>query len=58
MVDVSLREVVDLFFRVPKFSDGASSHNLTDELLRKHLPRMLSLIKNEIWEIEHNQISL
>ncbi len=27
-----------------------------DELLRKHLPRMFSLIKNESWGIEDDQI--
>ena len=27
-----------------------------DELLRKHLPRMFSLIKNESWRLEDDQI--
>ena len=27
-----------------------------DELLRKHLPRMFSLIKNESWGLEDDQI--
>ena len=27
-----------------------------DELMRKHLPRMSSLIKNESWGIEDDQI--
>ena len=29
---------------------------MKDELLRKHLPRMFSLIKNESWELEDDQI--
>ena len=29
---------------------------LEDELLRKHLPRMFSLIKNESWGLEDDQI--
>jgi hypothetical protein len=29
---------------------------LEDELLRKHLPRRFSLIKNESWGIEDDQI--
>ena len=28
-----------------------------DELMRKHLPRMFSLIKNENWGLEDDQIS-
>ena len=27
-----------------------------DELMRKHLPRMFSLIKNESWGLEDDQI--
>ena len=27
-----------------------------DELLRKHLPRMFSLIKNKSWKIEDDQV--
>ena len=29
---------------------------MKDELLRKHLPRMFSLIKNESWRLEDDQI--
>ena len=29
---------------------------MEDELLRKHLPRMFSLIKNESWGLEDDQI--
>ena len=29
---------------------------MEDELLRKHLPRMFSLIKNESWGFEDDQI--
>jgi hypothetical protein len=29
---------------------------MKDELLRKHLPRMSSLIKNESWGLEDDQI--
>lgn len=29
---------------------------MKDELLRKHLPRMFSLIKNESWGLEDDQI--
>ncbi|CAN1850575.1 hypothetical protein LINPERHAP1_LOCUS39924 [Linum perenne] len=29
---------------------------MKDEQLRKHLPRMFSLIKNEIWGLEDDQI--
>ncbi len=29
---------------------------MDDELLRKHLPRTFSLVKNESWEIEDDQI--
>ena len=29
---------------------------MKDELMRKHLPRMFSLIKNESWGLEDDQI--
>ena len=35
---------------------GANLGFVEDELLRKHLPRMFSLIKNENWEIEDDQL--
>ena len=42
--------------RVELIVKGEALVFVKDELLRNHLPKMFSLIKNESWEIEDDQI--